>query len=500
MNQTELITLIRDSGLFDDRFYLNQNPDAIDSDLTLVEHYLRYGVERGLSPSPFFDTAYYLANNPDALRSGIHPLVHYLTVGASEGRLPKAPLPARELKDIDSRPRTIAFYLPQYHPIPENDEWWGKGFTEWTNVTAATPMFAGHYQPRLPSELGFYDLRLSEIYPQQVALAREYGIDGFCYYYYWFNGRRILERPLQDTLHRSDVDFPFCICWANESWSRRWDGRDREILLDQKHNLAGDNRFILDILPLLQDSRYIRVDGKPMVLVYRPELMANPVVTAEIWRQLAEDSGLPGLHLCAVQFEIPDPRLIGFDALVEFPPHFFPAYEITKTVPNLDPRFEGIIRDYYAGVLTTLRRPVADFPFYRGAMLAWDNTARRKHQSLIYHYSSPAAYRQWLRHLILQAPENAGGRESFVFINAWNEWAEGAILEPSRRDGRAFLEATRDALDENLSTIEIDRAAYLEYSRAIQGESRPDGFSEAIARQRQAMTAGSTLALDTPAP
>lgn len=484
MNLWATVELIRNSGFFDERFYLSQNPDAIETDFTLIEHYLHYGAERSLDPSPLFDTPYYLAMNPDVIRSGIHPLVHYLTVGMAKGRLPKAPIPGRELTGISGRPKLIAFYLPQFHPIPENDEWWGKGFTEWTNVTAATPMFPGHYQPRLPSELGFYDLRLAEIYPQQVALAREYGIDGFCYYYYWFNGRRILERPLQNAVERHDVDFPFCICWANESWSRRWDGRDREILLAQDHTLEGDNRFILDVLPLLQDQHYLKVDGKPILLVYRPELLANALVTAEVWRRAAEKAGLPGLHLCAVQFEIADPRSLGFDALVEFPPHFFPAYDITRSVPGLDPNFQGLVRDYYTGMLKGLERPAPNFPFYRGAMLAWDNTARRRHGSLIYHYSSPQAYRQWLRHLILQASENAGGGESLVFINAWNEWAEGAVLEPSLRDGRAYLEATRDAVEENISTAYIDRVAYERYRQAIQEECRligtPNGQRVAI--------------------
>jgi glycosyltransferase involved in cell wall biosynthesis len=489
MNQLEIITLIRGSGLFDDRFYLEKYPEAIESDLTLVEHYLKYGVERGLNPSPFFHTTYYLAHNPEAIRAGIHPLVHYLTVGAIEGRLPKAPGTPKELTDLTLQSKTIAFYLPQYHPIPENDQWWGKGFTEWTNVTAATPSFATHDQPRLPSEFGFYDLRLPDIYPQQVALAREYGIDGFCYYYYWFNGRRLLERPLNDMLQRPDIDFPFCICWANESWSRRWDGRDREILLNQDHTVAGDNRFIQDVLPILQDPRYIKVDGKPMLLVYRPELMANPVVTARVWRQAAIDGGLPGLHICAVQFEITDPRLVAFDALVEFPPHFLPNYDITGVVPQISGDFLGKICDYYAGMLTLLDRPRPDFPLYRGAMLAWDNTPRRKNRALIFHYSSPEAYRQWLRRLLLQAPENAHAAESFVFINAWNEWAEGATLEPSQHQGRAFLEATRDARNPALSTAYIEETAYRVYRQALEKECRCDDSPKAIEQQRDSLSA-----------
>src|SRR5881275_2844289 len=180
--------------------------------------------------------------------------------------------------------RTIAFYLPQYHPIPENDAWWGKGFTEWTNVAKARPLFRGHYQPHLPADLGFYDLRLPEVRAAQAVLAREYGIDGFCYYHYWFSGKRLLNRPFDEVLTSGEPDFPFCLCWANENWTRRWDGKDADILLSQSHTPEDDLAFIQHIEPMLLTKNYIRIAGKPMVLVYRPSLFPDAAATADRWR------------------------------------------------------------------------------------------------------------------------------------------------------------------------------------------------------------------------
>ena len=184
--------------------------------------------------------------------------------------------------------RPIAFYLPQFHPTPENDEWWGKGFTEWTNVTKARPLFPGHYQPQLPADMGFYDLRLPEAREAQAALAREYGIHGFCYYHYWFNGRRILERPFNEVLASGKPDFPFCLCWANENWTRVWDGGEKNVLLEQKYSHEDDLAHIESLIPAFRDERYIRIDGKPLFLVYRTGLLPNPARTAEIWREAAK--------------------------------------------------------------------------------------------------------------------------------------------------------------------------------------------------------------------
>ncbi|NEP59500.1 MAG: glycosyltransferase [Symploca sp. SIO2G7] len=365
------------------------------------------------------------------------------------------------------QPRLIAFYLPQYHPIPENDEWWGKGFTEWTNVTRAVPQFVGHNQPCLPADLGFYDLRLPDIRQEQTSLAKEYGIHGFCYYFYWFNGRRILEKPLNDVLQSGEPDFPFCICWANENWTRRWDGLEKEVLLEQKHVLSEDNRFIFDVIPILQDPRYIRVDDRPVLLVYRPDLLENPKKTAEFWRNACLDAGLPGLHLCAVEFRVSDPMAVGFDALVEFPPHRFPQKNIVDTFVKVNHNFSGTVFDYYWGVQRAIKRPQPSFRFYRGVMPSWDNTARRREQATIFQYATPDIYRQWLRHVIQDTPQSPEQDRGLIFINAWNEWAEGTSLEPSQNFGKAWLEATQQAQNfTDYPTDLIDQMAHQSYLKS----------------------------------
>jgi glycosyl transferase family WbsX len=345
--------------------------------------------------------------------------------------------------------RAIAYYLPQYYPIPENDAWWGKGFTEWTNVCRAKPLFEGHYQPHLPTELGYYDLRLPEVRARQADLAREYGIHGFCYYYYSFGGKRLLERPLQDMLESGTPDFPFCICWANETWSRRWDGAEAQILIAQDDSEEFYRGFIGEVLPILQDPRYIRVDGKPVVLIYRVGRIPNSRGVAQAWREAASAAGLPGLYLCAVQSHDPsiDPRSHGFDAAVEFPPSPWHGGNIdAKKLKGLDPDFNGRLFDYREFVTAALSREAPSYRLLRGVMTDWDNTARRGPAAYVFRNASPRAYEAWLRASVAWTSEHTPPDERIVFVNAWNEWAEGAHLEPDARHGRAWLEATRRAL------------------------------------------------------
>jgi GT2 family glycosyltransferase len=348
------------------------------------------------------------------------------------------------------RIRLLAFYLPQYHPTPENDEWWGKGFTEWTNVAKARPNFEGHNQPHLPTELGFYDLRLSEVRQQQAALAEQHGIHGFCYYYYWFNGKRLLNRPLDEVRASGEPNFPFCICWANENWTRTWDGQEHQILMAQHHSTEDDIAFIQGLFPIIKDSRYICVDGKPLILVYKTTLLPEPAETARRWRDECRKAGIGEIYLACVHNNAnpklnSDPGDIGFDAAVEFPP----AGKSVSTdhPPRLkESNFRGFFYDYVATMKNMLSNQGQGYMFFRGVMPGWDNTARRQDSAHIFLGSSPEKYQHWLESALEWTARMRVGDERIVFINAWNEWAEGNHLEPDRKHGRGFLEATRAAI------------------------------------------------------
>ncbi|MEW6517694.1 MAG: glycoside hydrolase family 99-like domain-containing protein [candidate division FCPU426 bacterium] len=471
----------RPNPYFDGDDYLRRNPDAALSGMNPLVHFLRYGEAEGRDPGPEFDSLFYMEQYPDVIQAGIAPFRHFWLYGRQEGRLPKAvagaespqtypdagpspttgEVPVRKRDSLRRpvherpqplaadplRPRLIAFYLPQYHPIPENDAWWGPGFTEWEYVAQARPLFSGHYQPHLPADLGFYDLRVPEVREQQAALARAYGIHGFCYYYYWFNGRRLLEQPLQEVVAAGEPDFPFCVCWANENWTRNWDGQDQDVLISQEHTLESDLDFIHELLPLFRDPRYIRYQGRPVLLVYRTDRMHDPKRTARAWREACVQAGLPGLHLCAVEtVGFGDPRDRGFDALVEFPPNHFATQNIAATVPGLDPGFAGHIADYREIMEYSLRRPEPAFTYHRGVMTCWDNTPRRRERGLVFYKATPERYQLWLEGLI-NKPGVGNDPEAMLFVNAWNEWGEGAHLEPDLEYGHAWLEATRRVLE-----------------------------------------------------
>jgi len=353
----------------------------------------------------------------------------------------------RPQSSIQTGIKIIAFYLPQFHPIPENDQWWGKGFTEWTNVSKAKPQFAGHYQPHLPGELGFYDLRVPEVQRRQIELAKEYGIYGFCYHHYWFGGKRLLERPFAQVLSDKTLDFPFCLCWANENWTRRWDGQEHEILMAQDHSPKDDIEFIKDIEPALRDSRYIRIEGRPVLIVYRVTLLPEPRATARRWRDYCKSVGIGDLYLVVAQsFGITDPQPYGFDAAVEFPPHGVLAPCINESLSIFNPNHKGFIYDYRYMVDFARQRTTPKYKLFRTVMPSWDNEARRPGQGNVFHYSSPALYQNWLKSVCEYSEAVHNSEERLVFVNAWNEWAEGTHLEPDRRYGYAYLQATADTL------------------------------------------------------
>ena len=354
---------------------------------------------------------------------------------------------ANEPLSAASPVRAIAFYLPQFHPIPENDRWWGKGFTEWTNVTRARPSFAGHYQPHLPADLGFYDLRVPEVLEQQAALAREHGIHGFCYHYYWFAGKRLLERPVETMRTSGRPDFPYCLCWANENWTRRWDGAEEDVLIAQHSSRADDESFIRGLLPHLRDPRYIRVDGRPLILIYRVGMLPNPRATAALWREVCRSEGIGELYLCAAKtFDTSDPRPYELDALVEFPPHGARVLTANLQVDITNPDYRGSVYDYREFVQDLLATPEPLYVSHPTVMPGWDNTARLPNVANIFINAAPEIYEVWLREVVARAVEQRRPEERLVFINAWNEWAEGTHLEPDRRYGRQYLLATRRAL------------------------------------------------------
>jgi lipopolysaccharide biosynthesis protein len=349
------------------------------------------------------------------------------------------------------RARVIPFYLPQFHATPENDAWWSKGFTEWSNVTAARPVYLGHNQPNLPSDLGFYDLRLDEVRQEQMDLAAEHGIEGFMYYYYWFAGRRLLNLPVEK-LAESDVDKPFCLMWANENWTRRWDGRSSDILMGQDYDRVPATEFIDDVMEFLADRRYLRIDGKPVLAVYRIAQIPDYPSVLDHWRKRAAECGVGEITILSVDVAKEFDGLAGhasaegLDGTLGFPPHNLKWDWVPHAGMKVDKRAKGNILSYASMVADSQRRLLSQSDdAYPGVMVTFDNTARRQWKSDVWFGSNPFTFRRWLS-ASCSAVSHREPQNRVVFINAWNEWAEGAVLEPSRRFGRTYLHAVRDVI------------------------------------------------------
>ena len=353
--------------------------------------------------------------------------------------------------------RAIALYLPQFHPVPENDLWWGKGFTEWTNTAKAKPLYRGHYQPHVPADLGFYDLRVPESRAAQAELARRYGIAGFCYYHYWFAGRRILERPFNEVLASGAPDFPFCLCWANETWSGIWHGAPNRILIEQTYPGEGDHRaHFAALLPAFRDRRYMRVEGRPILVLYKPEKLPDAAAATALWRRLAVEAGLPGLHFVGFcNIASWNPREHGFDAKLVAPlvgsrPWISRRRPLAWLRQRLDMRrglptfhaYETIAGTYAQTLRREVRGEGTSYPAYPCALHAWDNTPRSGGNGVVLWGATPERYRAHLRAAV-EALAHRPAEQRLLFLKSWNEWAEGNHLEPDLRDGHAWLEAVR---------------------------------------------------------
>lgn len=355
--------------------------------------------------------------------------------------------------------RAISFFLPQFHPILENDEWWGKGFTEWTNVTKTVPRFKGHYQPHLPADMGFYDLRLNETLVNQAKLAKEHGIDGFCFHHYWFSGKKLLEKPLEIMLELKAPDFPFCLCWANENWTRNWDGQNKKILIEQNYSDEDDVEHFKYLSNYFLDDRYIKVSGKPVLLVYRPEVISNIKERTAKWRMEARKYGFEDIYLIFIESFIRNinPNDFGFDASFAFQPNWNnlpkqikPPFK-DKLLSHLgigqSPFVKNKIYNYKDFVETQMKLKISkEHKTYLGVTPMWDNSARRKSDAMIFRDSSPEVFGKWLKHIVDEF-EPYSSEENFIFLNAWNEWAEGNHLEPCQKWGKKYLEVTKDVFN-----------------------------------------------------
>lgn len=478
---------LRASGAFDEAWYLREYPDVALTGLDPALHYLWIGKRLGRRPS---------ASNASSDASAVVPAVNVHTsslyekawqagfaVACGERSPHFAPRAATSVKAPGKMPTLVAFYLPQFHPFKENDEWWGKGFTEWTNVTKAVPQFDGHYQPRLPLDLGFYDLRSVESMRAQVELAKLYGIGAFCFHYYWFDGKRLLERPIENYLEDGGetLTLPFCLCWANENWTRRWDGAESDILMKQSHSLEDHSKVFDDLCRYFKDSRYLTLDGKPIIVVYRPAIINDLDKMVEIWRRAAEAAGFPGIHLVATNsFGFSDHQSIGFDALCEFPPHNVSAINRHDSRDWYNPGHEGYVymydevADFCVDRMNSLNTTEQAKTYYPTVMTGWDNEARKPGRGHVFHDCTPASFHHWLRSASRFAASNHAHGDGLVFINAWNEWAEGTYLEPDRKFGHSYLWAVRSVVEEHVAT-DPDALAIVAQANAAGGARSSNG-------------------------
>ena len=360
--------------------------------------------------------------------------------------------------DKNVTPRVLAFHLPQFHPIKENSEWWGAGFTEWHNVAKARPLFRGHVQPKLPGELGFYDLRLKQTRADQAALARQYGVHGFCYWHYWFDGKRLLEQPLEEILALQEPDFPFCLAWANESWTGIWHGSPRKVLIEQVYSPGDADRHYALLRRFFHDPRYIKHDGRPLLYIYKPRDLPAGGTYLQRLRDLAVADGFPGLFIVGNWTPNPGGQFgsiesLGLDAAAITNMSGRHSHSAAHWINSVARKLFGRLIAFGPQRITYARAmkamvPVPDvfaFPAYNTVISNWDNTPRSGRRGFVFLGSSPALFRTALMRAFSQlSPKSTPG--NYVFLKSWNEWAEGNYVEPDQANGRKYLEAIAEAL------------------------------------------------------
>lgn len=496
----------RNPSRYFDTNYVKQQ--MAESGLSFESPFCYYVLGEGsrlLDPIRGFNTKFYLANNSDIRNNDIHPYKHYLNQGINEQRVislnPKVVIPGdtqEQLLDnlvlwsnghlkiggagfqqtdevylsegdsyedlsVDMRSsvfdeKLIAFYLPQFYPFKENNKWWGKGFTEWRNVTRARPRFEGHYQPRLPKDMGYYDLRNVEVMKDQVELAKKAGIHGFCFYYYWFNGQKLLDVPVNNFVNDESMTFPYCLMWANENWTRTWDGFESNVLMRQDYREEDDYDLVADWAYHFKQKNYINVDGKPLFIIYRPALVKNAEARVNKWRKLLKNDHDIEVKILMVQgFGDEDPRPYGLDGAIEFPPHKIASGLPAVCMKNLQPGFSGHYIEYDQLVEKSIENDSSEFPLIKTLVPSWDNDPRKPNRGYGFVDSTPAKYQRWLEKLIDYANAKPFYGDKFVFVNAWNEWAEGAYLEPDVYYGAAYLNATSRAIENASRSISSKR-------------------------------------------
>jgi lipopolysaccharide biosynthesis protein len=463
---------------FNRHWYQSEYLSDDDNKMDAFNHFMNVG--RSQARHPAFHHEWYRREYPDIQMTDLLPYAHYAKYGRAAGYKP-APgeSPAKYVMRVDNFPapysseyqpqedhgsrstdiKAIAFYLPQFHEVPENNLWWGAGFTEWTNTKQAKPLFPGHYQPREPhSDIGYYDLSDPDVLRRQAKMAREHGIHGFCFYHYWFSGKKLLEKPIHNLLENKDIDINFTICWANENWTRTWDGSDQEILIKQEYLDKDPINFIKDVEVFLTDQRYIRVNGCPVILVYKPHIIPEVGDVFAEWRRYWLLKYGCDLQIWCIRTDPSDYNYkklnAKIDGLVEFPPHVIPhskhlpKYTLSPRLANIKASgnfydYQKLADDMIAGQGNA---PTPVVPLYRGVMLGWDNTARRKKGQSIWYGFDLHKYFTWLSRVIDNTRKNFDRNNRFIFINAWNEWAEGTYLEPDKATGYAALNTTSRAL------------------------------------------------------